>query len=130
MNSCCFFGRLTNDVELKQTQNGVPVCSFVLAVDRPNVKETADFINFVAWRQTAEFISRYFKKGNKIAVSGVLTSRKYQDQNGKNHVTFEVVVDRAEFCESKTAQNMEKNPTKHQEQPKFEELSRDEELPF
>ena len=105
MNSVNMIGRLTSDVELKQTQNGVSVCSFTLAVDRPNAKETTDFINFVAWRQTAEFISRYFKKGNKIAISGVLTSRKFQDQNGKNHVAFEVVVDRAEFCESKQSQN-------------------------
>lgn len=124
MNSVNIIGRLTSDVELKQTTNGVSVCSFTLAVDRPNVKDTTDFINFVAWRQTAEFITRYFKKGNKIAVSGVLTSRKFQDQNGKNHVAFEVVVDRAEFCESKQSQNTEA------EQPKFEDVDTESDLPF
>lgn len=124
MNSVNIIGRLTSDVELKQTTNGVSVCSFTLAVDRPNVKDTTDFINFVAWRQTAEFITRYFKKGNKIAVSGVLTSRKFQDQNGKNHVAFEVVVDRAEFCESKQSQNTEA------EQPKFEDVDTESDFPF
>lgn len=124
MNSVNMIGRLTSDVELKQTQNGVSVCSFTLAVDRPNAKETTDFINFVAWRQTAEFISRYFKKGNKIAISGVLTSRKFQDQNGKNHVAFEVIVDRAEFCESKQAQSNSAEPEKP-----FENVD-DSDLPF
>lgn len=84
MNSICLTGRLTDDVELKQTPSGVSVCSFTLAVKRPNVKDTTDFINCVAWRGTAEFISRYFGKGNKIEVNGVLTSRKYEDKNKKN----------------------------------------------
>ena len=129
MNNCSFVGRLTSDVELKQTPNGVSVCSFTLAVDRPNVKDTTDFINFVAWRSTAEFITRYFKKGNKIGVSGVLTSRKFQDQNGKNHVAFEVLVDRAEFCESKKKE--ESSPDFEQPmKPNFEEVEPDVDLPL
>ena len=127
MNNCSFVGRLTSDVELKQTPNGVSVCSFTLAVDRPNTKDTTDFIKFVAWRSTAEFITRYFKKGNKIGVSGVLTSRKFQDQNGKNHVAFEVLVDRAEFCESK---KKDESAPEEIQQTKFEELKPDEDLPL
>lgn len=101
MNNINLIGRLTADVELKQTQNGVEVCSFSLAVKRPRVKDTTDFINCVAWRNTATFISKYFKKGNMIAVDGTLTSRKYQDNNGNNRVAYEVVVDNAYFCEGK-----------------------------
>lgn len=124
MNSICLMGRLSADVELKQTQSGVSVCSFTLAVNRPNVKDTTDWINCIAWRGTAEFITRYFRKGNMIAITGVLTSRKYQDGSGKNRTAFEVVVDRAEFCESKG------NDTTEQPTPNSEEMSKDDDLPF
>lgn len=102
MNNINLIGRLTTDVELKQTPNGVSVCQFTLAVDRPRVKDTTDFIPCVAWRNTAEFITRYFRKGNKIALTGVLTTRKWQDKDGNNRVSYEVVADNVEFCESKT----------------------------
>lgn len=124
MNSICLTGRLSADVELKQTQSGVSVCSFTLAVNRPNVKDTTDWINCVAWRGTAEFITRYFRKGNMIAITGVLTSRKYQDNNGNNRTAFEVVVDRAEFCESKG------NDAIAQPTPDLEEMQKDDDLPF
>lgn len=124
MNNICLTGRLSADVELKQTQSGVSVCSFTLAVNRPNVKDTTDWINCVAWRGTAEFITRYFRKGNMIAITGVLTSRKYQDNNGNNRTAFEVVVDRAEFCESKG------NDAIAQPTPDLEEMSKDDDLPF
>ena len=131
MNNICLTGRLTSDVELKQTQSGVSVCSFSVAVKRPNVKDTTDFINCVAWRNSAEFISNYFRKGNMIAIAGILTSRKFQDQHGKNHVAFEVVVDRAEFCESRqdggSDARQEKPAPKETE---FEEIGNDEPLPF
>ena len=102
MNNCSFVGRFTADPELKTTQSNVPVCSFTLAVKRPRVKDTTDFINFVAWRNTAELIARYFSKGQMIAVSGVLTSDKYQDKDGNNRSKFEVVVDTVSFVESKS----------------------------
>lgn len=124
MNNICLMGRLSADVELKQTQSGVSVCSFTLAVNRPNVKDTTDWINCVAWRGTAEFITRYFRKGNMIAITGVLTSRKYQDNNGNNRTAFEVVVDRAEFCESKG------NDATAQLTPNLEEMQKDDDLPF
>lgn len=101
MNSIQLIGRLTADVELRQTQSGVSVCQFNLAVDRPKVKDTTDFIPCVAWRGTAEFICKYFGKGNKIALNGVLTTRKWQDQNGNNRVAYEVLAESVEFCESK-----------------------------
>ena len=103
MNSIQLIGRLTADVELKQTTSGISVCQFNLAVDRPRVKDTTDFIPCVAWRNTAEFICKYFRKGNKIALNGVLTTRKWQDQNGNNRVAYEVLAENVEFCESKSA---------------------------
>lgn len=124
MNSIQLIGRLTSDVELKQTPGGLSVCSFTVAVDRPKVKDTTDFIPCVAWRNTAEFVSKYFNKGSKIALTGVLTSRKYQDQSGANRTAFEVVVDNVEFVESK------QNPIDIKKEPEFEELPNDSDLPF
>ena len=105
MNSICLMGRLTADPELKSTQNGVAVTSFCIAVDRayqPKGQERqTDFINCVAWRNTAEFISRYFRKGQRIALQGSLQSRKYTANDGSQRTVYEVVVDNAFFCESK-----------------------------
>ena len=100
MNNCSFIGRLTAEPELKTTQSGLSVCSFTLAVPRPKVKDKTDFIRFVAWRQTAEFITKYFHKGNRIAIAGTLTSRSYE-KDGKTLTINEVVVEDADFCESK-----------------------------
>ena len=105
MNQICLLGRLTADPELRNTQNQIPVTSFTLAVDRtytPKGQEKqADFINIVAWRQTAEFVSRYFRKGQKLALTGSLQSRKYVDKDGNNRTAFEVVADNVFFAESK-----------------------------
>ena len=101
-------GRLTADPELKTTPNGVSVCSFDIAVDRnyQNTSERqADFIKIVAWRQTAEFISKYFNKGSMIGIEGSIQTRKYQDKNGNNRTAFEVVANNAHFVESKKNQN-------------------------
>lgn len=130
MNTIALMGRLTADTELKQTQNGISVCSFTLAVKRPNSKDTTDFINCVAWRNTAEFICSYFRKGNMIALNGILTSRKFQDQNGKNHVAFEVLVDRAEFCESKKKDDATPSTAEDNTEPTFDELSPYDDVPF
>ena len=105
MNSICLMGRLTGDPELKTTQSGVSVTSFSVAVDRAyrskDQERQTDFINCVAWRQTAEFISRYFRKGQRIALQGSLQSRKYTANDGSQRTVYEVVVDNAFFCESK-----------------------------
>lgn len=104
MNKVILMGRLTRDVELRQTPNGVSVASFSIAVNRRFAKEgqqQADFINCVAWRTTAEFISRYFGKGRMIAVVGSLQTRSWDDQQGVKHYTTEVVVDEAHFTGSR-----------------------------
>ncbi len=105
MNSICLMGRLTGDPELKTTQSGVSVTSFSVAVDRAyrskDQERQTDFINCVAWRGTAEFISRYFRKGQRIALQGSLQSRKYTANDGSQRTVYEVVVDNAFFCESK-----------------------------
>ena len=105
MNVICLMGRLTGDPELKTTQNGVSVTSFSVAVDRAyrskDQERQTDFINCVAWRNTAEFISRYFRKGQRIALQGSLQSRKYTANDGSQRTVYEVVVDNAFFCESK-----------------------------
>lgn len=93
MNSINLVGRLTADPELKTTNSGKSVCSFTLAVSRPRVKDTTDFINVVAWNQSAEYLANYGHKGSLVAVTGVLTSRKYDDKDGNHRTAFEVVCD-------------------------------------
>jgi single-strand DNA-binding protein len=101
-------GRLTADPELKTTPNGVSVCSFTIAVDkrhRQGEERQADFINIVAWRGTAEFISKHFHKGSMIGIEGAVQTRKYQDKNGNNRTAFEIVVNNVQFIESKRSQD-------------------------
>ena len=133
MNHGSYVGRLTADPELKQTQNRISVCSFTLAIDRPGTRDKTDFINFVAWRQTAEFICKYFRKGQKIALTGYLTSRRYEDKNGNQRTAFEVVVDRAEFVERRAEEEQQpRNPggIEYLNQQGFEKIPPEEDLPF
>lgn len=97
MNKAILMGRLTKDVDLRQTQNNIPVASFTLAVDRPGKIKATDFINCVAWRQTAEFVSKYFGKGRLILVVGSIQTRQYTDKNGQNRTVTEVLVDEVSF---------------------------------
>lgn len=125
MNVVCLLGRLTADPELRQTPNGISVCSFSIAVNRQysgsNGERQADFINCVAWRQTAEFISRYFKKGNMIGLNGSIQTRTYQDKDtGKNRTAFEVVINNAYFAESKNSGSNMGNTSYVQAAPKAE----------
>lgn len=104
MNQVALIGRLTKDIELKYTQSGVAVCQFSIAVDRRFKSEgqpTADFISVVAWKQTAEFVSKYFHKGNRIAIIGRIQTRSWDDTEGKKHFVTEVIAESVEFCESK-----------------------------
>ena len=97
-------GRLTADPELKTTANGLSVTTFSIAVDRryrSGEERQTDFINIVAWRQSAEFITKYFKKGSLIGIEGSIQTRRYQDKNGNNRTAFEVVVNNVQFVESK-----------------------------
>ncbi len=108
MNKVILMGRLTADPELRQTQSGVSSCRFTVAVNRNFVdkqsgERQADFITCVAWRQTAEFVTRYFNKGSMICVEGNLRTGSYQDRNHSDvtHYTTEVYVDNIEFTGSK-----------------------------
>ena len=105
MNKAILVGRLTADPELKATTNGVSVCSFTIAVNRrfarAGEERKADFINCVAWRQSAEFICNYFAKGRMIGVIGSIQTRDWTDNEGKKRYATEVIVDEAYFTESK-----------------------------
>lgn len=103
LNKCVLMGRLTKEPELRHTQNDIPVVSFTLAVDRgyKSGEQTTDFINIVAWRGTAEFVSKWFSKGQLVAVSGRIQSRTYKDKDGNNRAAVEVVADECFFAESK-----------------------------
>lgn len=98
-------GRMTADPELKYTANNVPVTSFSIAVDRrykQGEEKQTDFINIVAWRNTAEFVSKYFQKGSMIGIEGSIQTRKYKDkETGKDRTAFEVVANNVQFVESK-----------------------------
>lgn len=102
-NKVILMGRITADPELKQTTSGVSVCRFTIAVDRRYTKEEkqADFINVVSWRQTAEFICRYFAKGSAILVCGELQTRSWTDNDGNKRYATEVIAGEASFCEAK-----------------------------
>ena len=108
MNKVILVGRLTADPELRQTQSGIASCRFTVAVDRRFADKStgerqADFITCVAWRQTAEFVSRYFSKGKLIAIEGSLRNNNYQDRNHPEvtHYTMDVFVDNVEFVGGK-----------------------------
>lgn len=105
LNNVVLMGRITHEPELKQTTSGVKVLRFSLAVERnyaaKGEERQTDFINCVAWRQTAEFISKYFKKGSLIAVEGSIQTRKYEDKDGSQRTAFEVVIDNASFTGEK-----------------------------
>ena len=97
-------GRLTADPELKTTSSGISVTTFSIAVNRryrAGEETETDFINIVAWRQSAEFVAKYFKKGNLIGIEGSIQTRRYQDKNGNNRTAFEVVANNVQFVESK-----------------------------
>ena len=108
MNTCSLVGRLTKDPEIKNTQNGTTICNLTIAVDRPfknaNGEREADFINCVAFNTTASFIGKYFTKGKKIGVTGSIQTRSYTGDDGVKKYFTEVVVNTAEFVESKDTQ--------------------------
>lgn len=109
MNNAALVGNLTRDPELKTTPNGIPVCTFSIAVQRrfknADGEYEADFIQCVAWRGTAEFIAKHFKKGNKIGLIGSLQSRSYTPDDGIKRYVVEVVVDSCEFVTPKQERN-------------------------
>ena len=104
LNNVSLNGRLTADPELKATPSGVSVCAFSIAVERnqksKDGEKITDFINIVAWRNTAEYVSKYYKKGQMIAIQGELQSRKFTDKGGVNHTVYEVNAEKVSFCGS------------------------------
>lgn len=101
MNVVILTGRLTADPELRYTQQGTPCTSFNLAVDRASKNDETDFPTIIAWRETAEWASKYLRKGGKIVVRGEIRTRSYTGQDGKNHKVTEVQADRLEFADSR-----------------------------
>lgn len=150
LNKVILGGRLTADPELRTTPNGVSVTTFTVAVTRSyrssaDQQAQSDFISVVAWRQTAEFVSKYFRKGSSICVLGSIQTRSWKDQNGQNRYATEVVADEVNFVDSKSesASRQSSAPTYTPESygtpsytsgatatPKFEEMSNDDDLPF
>ncbi len=149
LNKVVLCGRLTADPELKQTTSGIAVVSFTLAVNRRFQSKTADgaqaqqadFISVVAWRQTAEFIARYFHKGSALCITGSIQTRSWQDQQGQKRYATEVVADEAMFVDSKNeggavggqftdSYNAPSYSSSPASAPKFEELKTDDDLPF
>ena len=142
INRVILMGRLVADPELKTTNTGVSVTSFSIAVDRkyqPKGEEKkADFIDCVAWRNTAEFVSKYFNKGRAIVVVGSLQNRSWTDQNGQKRYITEVVVDEVSFVDSKgdnsqyqsSSDNFGAPSYSTETAPDFEVISADQDLPF
>ncbi len=149
LNKVVLCGRLTADPELKQTGSGIAVVTFTLAVNRrfqsrsadAAAAQQADFITVVAWRQTAEFISKYFKKGSALCVTGSLQTRSWQDQQGNRRYATEVVVDEAMFVDSRNeggapasytpdAYTAPSFSTPAMGAPNFEEMKAEDDLPF
>ena len=141
-------GRLTADPELKQTQSGIPVASFSIAVNRrfgskDANQPQADFFNVTAWRTQAEFVSRYFKKGSSIFVVGTIQNRSWTDQQGVKRYATDIVADEISFVDSRNegpaagqgqytpdAYTTPSYSTPADSAPKFEEIKGNDDLPF
>lgn len=134
MNRVTLIGRIGTDIELKQTQSGVSVCQFRLAVERKfkdkDGKRETDWINIVAWRNTAEFCARYLQKGAKIGVEGMIQTRSYEAQDGSKRYVTEVVADSVEFCESKQSAAQGGQAQSSSMPAGFVEVDDDDTLPF
>ena len=134
MNVVILMGRLTKSPELKTTNSGISVTSFSVAVNRSYSKDgnnQTDFINCVAWRNNAEFITKYFGKGQMIAIKGSLQQRSYTDKDGNKRTTYDVVVDSASFCGNKEGSKEPDVDYQNVDTSEFEEISMgDGDLPF
>lgn len=141
LNTAILMGRLTAEPELRHTPNNVAVTAFTLAVDRSYVKageeRETDWIEVVCWRSTAEFVSKYFRKGQLIAVQGSIQTRNYTDKEGNKRKAVEIIADSVYFAEPKkdrqaagTAPTIEADDGPQFMQSGFEEVPADEDLPF
>lgn len=134
LNHITIHGRITNEIELKQTQSGVSVCNFNVAVDRSYKKEgeekQTDFFTVVCWRGLAELVSKHFHKGKEILVSGEMQSRKWTDDNGNNRTNWEVMANTVDFCGSKSNGGDFAKPYQTNGTANFEEMDENSDLPF
>ncbi len=147
-NKVILGGRVTSDHELKQPKTGIPVVSLTVAVNRrfagKDAPQQADFFNVTAWRATAEFVTRYFKKGSSICVVGSLQNRSWEDQQGQKRYATDIVADEVQFVDSRSegpaANNSQQGYTPDAynapsfasapSAPNFEEVASDDDLPF
>ena len=147
-NKVILGGRLTADPELKQTQSGIPVVSFSIAVNRryqsKDAPQQTDFFNVTAWRATAEFVSKYFRKGSSICVTGTIQNRTWTDQQGQKRYATDIVADEVMFVDSRQessgapaapqytpdAYSAPSFSTPAASAPRFEEVKTDDDLPF
>ena len=133
LNVVIIMGRLTAQPELRTTQSGISVTSFSVAVNRSYSKDgnnQTDFINCVAWRNNAEFITKYFGKGQMIAIRGSLQQSSYTDKDGNKRTTYDVVVESADFCGSKSEEE-KPDISSNVDTTDFEDISMDDkDLPF
>lgn len=120
MNKIVLMGRLARDPELHNTNNGNAVCNITVAVNR-DFGDGADFIDCVAWKKTAEMVSKHFHKGSNILIEGSLQSRKFEDKSGNKRVAWEVLIDRVHFVDGKKKSDTE---------PQTEEAIDDSDCPF
>ena len=137
-NKVIIGGRLTSDPELKTTPSGISVTSFTVAVNRRGKSDETDFLNCTAWRNAAEFITKYFRKGSSICIVGSLQNRNWTDNDGDKHYATDIVVDETYFVDSKgesTAPSQPASapttyiPTAYTEAPRFDEID-DPDCPF
>ena len=150
LNKVILAGRITADPELKQTPSGVSLVTFSLAVNRrfgsrdgQNQQPEADFFRITAWRNTAEFIAKYFRKGSAICICGSIQNRSWTDQNGQKRYVTDIIAEEANFVESRNTQDGQpaygateaysapaySSPAQGNA-PKFEEIKTDDDLPF
>lgn len=135
LNIVAINGRLVADPEIRVTNSGVSVCTVTIAVERNftnNGERVCDFIDVVLWKQNAEFLSKYFKKGTMVAINGTIQTRLYEDKNGTKHKVTEIVAENVNFCGSRTENektDYEKNKLIDKAQD-FNEQPDEDELPF
>ena len=134
-NRIIVVGRVTKDIELRQTNSGTNVCQFTVACDRAysnGGERKADFLPVVAWKQAAEFASRYFGKGSPIGVEGRLETRRYTDKDNNERTAYEIIADRLFFVGGKSEQQPKKSdaPYSNGNNEDFEEVDLDGDLPF
>lgn len=139
LNKIILAGRLVADPEVKQTQSGIPVASFRIAVNRrfpaQNGQNEADFFSVTAWQKTAEFVGKYFRKGSAICICGRIENRSWTDQNGQTRMRDDIVAEEVNFVESKGADGNTATPytpaySAPPASPNFQQIGTDEDLPF